>query len=368
MQPDTLKSNPSWYERLIDHRFWPYALLAALVGIVYAQAVGFELVAYDDTIYVLYNDQVKEGLTWENVRWAFEGFHARFWHPLVWLSLMLDTDVFGYDPAGYHFTNILIHLANTILLFYALNRITGRRLASWLVAAFFALHPTHVESVAWVTERKDVLSAFFWVVTMICYARFAEKRTAMRYVTILVSMILGMMAKPMLVTLPFVFLLLDYWPYRRWSLDKGAVKKFGLLVAEKIPLFVITILFSGIAYLAQSQAKFATTQYTLGERVWHSIYSYWIYLKQTFWPVGLVSHYEMPESYPLSIMISAIIIVFGISGLAFYYMRSLPFFFVGWFWFAGTLVPVIGLVRVGTFAHADRFLYIPHIGLFIAIF
>jgi len=347
---------------------WPYILLLLGISIIYAQTLSFEFVGYDDPDYVTGNARVLAGLSWDNVLWAFTTLEANFWHPLVWLSLMLDRTFFGDWAGGFHLTNVLIHMANTCLLYAWLLRIAPARWQAFVVAALFAWHPTHVESVAWVTERKDVLSAFFWIVALLAYHHYQQQRTLYRYAFVLGSIVLGMMAKPMLVTLPCVFLLLDLWPYRR--IEIGITRRWRIewtTLLDKIPLFALSAGFSWLAILAQDQSAGLTAQSSLTERLLHALYSYGIYLRQTFWPFGLASHYEFPESYPWVVMLGLGVLLMLLSYAALINIRRRPEMALGWFWFLGTLVPVIGLVRVGPFAHADRFLYLPHIGLFLAL-
>lgn len=345
---------------------------------VYWQVLRHDFVSYDDNTYVTQNPHVQAGLTWEGVTWAFTSTYANFWHPLTWLSYMLDYEIYGLKPGGYHFTSLLFHIANTLLLFAAFKEMTGAFWQSAFVAALFALHPLHVESVAWVAERKDVLSTFFWMATMGSYAFYVKRPTFKRYMLILLGFTLGLMAKPMLVTLPFVLLLMDYWPLKRFQFATSEPQskkpmipslKMSLpvgLIWEKVPLIALSAVFSVVTYLAQ-QTGGAVAPLSIEVRVANALVSYVTYIGKTIWPIGLAIHYPHPSMVPVGKVAVACLLLISISLLAIKTVRQHPYFVVGWLWYLGTLVPVIGLVQIGSFAMADRFTYVPLIGLFMII-
>lgn len=341
--------------------------LTAITLLVFLQVYGFDFVNYDDDIYIYKNPHIQNGLTPESIKWAFTTGYANFWHPLTWLSLMLDWQLFGDNPAGYHLTALFFHIANTLLLFIVLNQMTQAPWRSAFVAALFALHPLHVESVAWVTERKDVLSIFFWLLTTWAYVRYVKKPKAVNYLFILLFFTLGMMAKPMLVTLPFVLILLDYWP-----LDRFLNSKFTILnsIIEKVPLFVITAVSSVIAFIAQRAggSVMSTAVLPMKFRIINAVITYVTYIKKMFWPSRLAIFYPYPLS-KLTIWSAAIplLLLLTISVIVLLLAKRHRYLVTGWLWYLGTLVPVIGLVQVGDFARADRFTYITLTGLFIII-
>ncbi len=363
-------------------RYIIIALLLISTIAVYWPAINHEFVNYDDPAYVTGNAHVRTGFTRENIRWAFTTTLMGNWNPVTWLSHMADSQLFGLDPRGHHLISILLHGLNTILLFIFLNRITGTLWRSALVAVIFSLHPLRVESVAWVSERKDVLSAFFFMTTLLAYAFYVEKPGVIRYITIIMSFVLGLMAKPMLVTLPFVLLLLDYWPFYRLDAGQfthltGITLKRNItesipnpkVILEKIPLFLISVVFSGIAIYAQKDAKalMSLPAHPVVQRVANAVLAYVGYIKKTFWPRDLAVLYPLPVHIP--IFHAALAFVFlGCLSLFFVWLsRRGPYLLTGWLWFVGTLVPVIGLIQVGLQAMADRYTYIPMIGLAIII-
>ncbi len=349
------------------------------------QVRNHEFVILDDDKYVTENSHVRDGLTWEGLVWAFTTMHANFWHPLTWISHMLDCELYGLDPGGHHFTNLLIHLATTLLLFLVLERMTGDLWPSAFVAALFALHPLHVESVAWVAERKDVLSTFFCVLTMGSYVRYAERPGINRYLLVLLSFVLGLMAKPMLVTLPFVLLLLDYWPLGRFQFVQPSGNShaqaqksvrpdnhrssFFRLVLEKLPFFALAAVSSIVAFLAQEHggALRALNLFPIEVRMANAVISYASYIGKMIWPLHLAVFYPHPGMLPLWQVIGAGLFLVSTSVLVIRAAHRSPYLGVGWLWYLGTLVPVIGLVQVGDHAMADRYTYMPLIGLFIMI-
>ena len=361
-------------------------------------------VEYDDDLYVTANETVQQGLTLDGIGWAFHTFHASNWHPLTWLSHMLDCTLFEMFAGGHHLTNLLFHIANTIILFLLLHRMTGAIWRSSVVAALFAWHPLHVESVAWVAERKDVLSTFFWLLCLWSYTHYAQQSTRNRYLLTLAFFALGLMSKPMLVTLPFVLLLLDYWPLRRMGpidfcgsakLEEGndpteiknsrdpsvsanpdlvprdphaknsAFQICWPLLREKIPFFALSVAACIVTILAQNKAMAPLRSAPFWYRIGNGLNGYCAYLAKTFWPHHLAIFYPLPSHIRLSQAIPAALLLASITILFVAMRRRQPAFITGWLWFLGTLVPVIGLVQVGSQAMADRYSYVPLLGVFI---
>ena len=341
--------------------------LTAVTLAVFSQVWNFDFIIYDDPAYVTANPQVKAGLSAKNFVWALTTSHTHNWHPLTWLSLMLDCSLFGPDPGWLHLTNLLLHTANTILLFVVLFRMTKALWPSAFVAAVFALHPLHIQSVAWIAERKDVLSTLFWLLTMLFYIRYAEQPRPGRYLLTLVVFALGLMAKPMLVSLPFILLLLDYWPLNRFGNSKRSILN---LLLEKIPLVVLSAVSCVITFIIQQQsgAVKGVVQFPFAVRIANALVSYVQYLAKMFWPADLSVFYPHPGRllHPSEAMFCALLLV-AVTVLAIRLARTHGYLFVGWAWYIGTLIPVIGLVQVGEQAMADRYTYVPLIGLFIII-
>jgi Flp pilus assembly protein TadD len=323
-----------------------------------------QFVTFDDHIYVLDNPEVQRGLSVETVSWAFTATTATNWHPFTWLSHMLDVTLFGLNPGAHHLISLLLHTANAVLLFLVLSRSTHTLWRSALVAALFALHPFHVESVAWISERKDVLSGLFWWLTMLSYLSYVNKPTLSRYLPVLFSFALGLLAKPMLVTLPFVLFLFDLWPLGRWARNRTRLQ---CLLLEKLPLLLLAIISCVVTLCVQQGAMTSTEQSPLTLRVANALTSYAIYLGKTLWPVHLAAFYPHPVSIPTWHWLGALLLLVVLSTLALRSISTRPYVSVGWCWFLGTLVPVIGLVQVGRQALADRYTYIPLVGLFIIV-
>ena len=335
-----------------------YLLLLVAVFAVYAQVRSYSFVSFDDPIYVTENPQVRAGLTWDGLTWAFTTFRDSNWFPLTWLSHMLDCELFGLDSGWHHLTNVCLHALSTMLLFLVLQRMTAARWRSALVALMFALHPLHVESVAWVAERKDVLSALFWMLTLSAYVSYAARPSRFRYFLTLFVFCLGLMAKPMLVTLPVVLILLDLWPLRR-----------GLRIPEKLPFFALSLLSSIIAYVAHQRGGAVATfeVVPLTTRVENAAVSYALYILKTLWPTRLAVFYPYPLQSLAVPAACAAIALLAITVLAIRAFRQRPYLAVGWLWYIVTLLPVIGLIQTGSQARADRYTYIPMIGLTIAL-
>ncbi len=342
------------------------AFLLLAVALVFGQTLRHGFVNYDDEKYVCKNPQVDGGLTIEGIRWAFASRHASNWHPLTWLSHMLDCQLYGLAPWGHHLTSVLLHAATAILLFLVLRRMAGDLWPSTFVAVVFAVHPLRVESVAWVAERKDVLSGLFFLLTLGAYLGYVRHPFSLaRYLAVAGLFALGLMAKPMLVTLPLVLLLLDYWPLRRMVLPSCPPWQ---LVVEKLPLLVLSAASCAATLWAQSEALAATDQVPLPWRIGNAAVSYVVYLGQSFWPAGLTVLYPHPGLALSAWKATAAILALGaICGIVVALRRRCPYLLVGWFWYLGMLLPVIGLVQVGLQARADRYTYLPQIGLCIAM-
>ena len=360
-------------------------LLAATVSIVYWQVIGFEFINLDDPRYVTLNPTVRHGVTLQNIGWAFTSMYFANWHPLTWISLMLDVQLFGINPGMHHLINVLFHIMNTLLLFIVLEKMTGALWRSAAVAALFALHPLHVESVAWIAERKDVLSTFFWMLTMLTYHRYVVSKTISRYLLMVLLFSLGLLAKPMLVTLPFVLLLLDFWPLKRVNPfqaedtapnhDKSKVgyksrwSGLSTILQDKIPLILLAMISSGITFYAQERwgAVLSSPFLPIGIRTANAVISYITYLGKMFYPINLAVFYPYPKVLQLYNVVLCFSILLLITALVVFAARSLPYLMVGWLWYLGTLVPVIGIVQVGYQSMADRYTYLPLIGIFVMI-
>jgi tetratricopeptide (TPR) repeat protein len=373
-------------------------ILAAIVVVIYAQSRHFGFVDLDDNEYVYRNPVIIRGLNWETVKWAFTTFHAANWHPLTWLSHATDISLFGLNPGRHHVVNLLFHAANSILVLVVFSRLTGRFWESGAVAALFAAHPAHVESVAWVAERKDVLSTLFWLLTMWAYWRYLQpskpkepaeappkpgkgkkpvvvepnlidatiaRWQSLRFWLIVLFFVLGLMSKPMLVTLPFVLLLCDFWPLRRLRSSKDILP----LVLEKAPLFLLVIASSLVTMAAQRAggAVQGLAGLPLSTRVLNSIQSYADYVGMLFYPAKLTVMYPYPDSFIWWRIALALLTLAAITALCWWQRSSRRYLLMGWLWFVGTMVPVIGLVQVGAQSMADRYTYVPYLGLFVMI-
>jgi len=388
-------------------------LLALAVAVVYWPVAGFDFTNYDDNHYVTSNPHVLKGLSWEGVCWAFTQGYSGNWHPLTWLSHMLDCQLFGLKPAGHHMTNLLLHMVNSVLVFLVLRSLTGALWRSACVAAFFALHPLHVESVAWIAERKDVLSAFFGLLCLWAYGRYAEvqrltpevpsreavagktpaanckkaqaahftfhvsrltSHASFFYALALVFLALGLMCKPMLVTWPCLLLLLDFWPLGRTGImHQGRftfhVSRITQLLIEKVPFFALTAASSVVTFLVQRGwgAVAPLDDMPLGLRLANVPVSYLRYLGKLIWPSDLAVIYPYVQSWPAGVVAEAVLVLAGVTALALWQRHRRPSLLVGWAWFLGTLVPVIGLVQVGNQSIADRYTYLPSIGFFVLV-
>jgi protein O-mannosyl-transferase len=368
----------AWASRRL---FW-ILLLVLACGAVYGRALGYRFVSYDDDIYVFGNRMVLQGISWAGVRWAFEGQHIGHYHPLTWLSHQLDVSLFGLDGRGHHATSLLLHAACTLLVFQFFQRATGQIGRSGAVALLFAVHPLHVEPVAWIASRKDVLSTLFWMGTLVAYQSYCRAPTVLRYLGVVVLYAAGLLSKPMVVTLPVILLLLDYWPLRRVSAPDGepgvsdpAMGAYGapsrrawaLLVAEKIPLLVLAALSSWVTMAAAAKAGVMQAQnLSLIARVQNSLVSYVLYLRELILPVDLSIHHERfraaPSAGPLW---AAVAVLAGISAIVFRGRRSHPYLVTGWLFYLVSFLPVIGLMQYAGHSIADRYAYVPSIGAFV---
>ncbi len=367
------EARPGSVERVMERLMTRGAASAWLVRLIlvlsvlaiYRQTLGFGFITLDDPAYVMANPWVQQGLSWDGVRWAFTSFHVAIWSPVTWLSLMLDVEIAGAAPRTFHATNFLLHTASSLLLFQLLDRATRARWKSAWVAALFAVHPLHVESVAWISERKDVLSGLFWFLTMLLWLRWVERPGMLRYTFVIGSFTLGLLSKPMLVTLPLVLLLFDRWPLGRY---RG--RTLWSLVWEKLPLLGLTLMSSVVTLIAQiaGHAVASLDAHPLGVRLTNAIVSYAIYLQQTFWPTRLAVLYPLPRGeVPLASWLLAALVLSAVCILVAICWRSRPYLAVGWLWYLGTLVPTIGIVQFGLQARADRFTYLPLVGVFIML-
>src|SRR5208337_2953688 len=387
---------------------WIYLFLTAATLIAFWQVNHFDFINYDDPSYVTENFHIQHGITTEAIRWAFTTGHSSNWHPVTWISHMLDVELFGLKPRWHHLTNLLFHIANTLLLFFVFNRMTKATWQSAFVAALFALHPLHVESVAWVAERKDVLSTFFWMLTMGAYIHYVEHPRFTSYLAVFTFLTLGLMAKPMLVTLPLVLLLLDYWPLRRFEQKTSAQEipaeinkpvsaskrkekssrkqtvqaivkeakpadrryQWALvrpLLIEKMPFFALAALSSIVTFIAQRKGGAVASLEGIppGARIANAFVSYIVYIGKTIWPDNLAVLYLYAGWWPLWQVMGAVLLFIAVTLIVIREAKRFPYLATGWLWFAGTLVPVIGIVQVGRQALADRYTYVPFIGLFI---
>jgi protein O-mannosyl-transferase len=350
--------------------------LAVATLAVYGQVAGHQFIALDDQSYIQNNPMVTGGLTWKGIAWAFTTFYDSNWHPLAWLAHMVDVQMFGLNAGRHLLVNALIHVANTLLLFLFLKRVTEARWPSAMVAALFALHPLHVESVAWAIERKDTLSTFFGLIALLAYARYAKAPSAKRYALVEWWLALGLMAKPMLVTWPFVLLVLDYWPLRRvdWRPADGIerfTKAWLPLVREKLPLFGLVAASMVVTWMAQKDVGPGERIFdaSLALRIPNALVSYTQYIFLTFWPAHLAVYYPFSRTgVPIWRLALAVMTLAVISAMALRDAAKRPWLIMGWLWFVGTFLPVIGLVTIGVGqAMADRYYYIPSIGLYVAL-
>lgn len=340
--------------------------LFLVVLLVFNSITTFSFNNYDDLSYIVENAAVQKGLTLSGIYWAFTSFSASNWHPVTWLSHMLDCSLFGMNPGGHYWTNLLLHGFNSILLFIILLKLTGAVWRSAFVAVLFAAHPLHVESVAWISERKDLLSAFFAFLTIWAYCSYVKSSRKTYYWSAVCLFALGLMAKPMLVTIPCVLVLLDYWPLERLRLQPDAAQ-LRTQVREKLPFFALSLISSMITIFAQQKAMYSIDDYALPDRLGNALISYLRYLGKAFWPADLSFFYPFPGFIDPGAVVISIIALCSLTFIAVRAAKVAPYLPVGWLWYLGTLVPVIGIVQVGSQSMADRYTYIPLIGIFIML-
>jgi tetratricopeptide (TPR) repeat protein len=354
------------------------AALALVTALAYWPVATCDFVNFDDSAYIVGNFHITHGISLQALRWCFQAGYVSNWHPLTWMSHLVDCQLYGLRPAGHHLTNLFLHVANSALLFLVLKSLTRTFWRSAMVAALFALHPMHVESVAWVSERKDVLSGLFWILAMGAYSKYAARGGAGRYALVLGLFALGLMAKPMLVTFPFVLLLLDWWPLGRFKAGRGGrtvdataanEKSLGFLVVEKIPFFALSVASSIITLVAQArgQAVVSLANAPLKIRLASAAVSYARYIDKLIWPTKLTAIHPFETAFSTGELAFSAVIIVGMTAAAISAFRTRRWLGVGWFWFLGTLVPVIGLVQVGGQSWADRYTYLPSIGFFIML-
>jgi tetratricopeptide (TPR) repeat protein len=351
-----------------------FLILAILV--VYYQTKNYDFVLLDDDVYITHNPFVAGGWSSENIKWAFSNSHGGFWIPLTWLTYIIDSQLHGLNAGYYHITNLIFHILNSLLLFFIFRQMTGDIWQSGFIAALFAVHPVHVESVAWVSERKDLLFAFFWLLTMWSYLHYVKRPSTRRYSLVILLFVAGLMSKPMIVTLPFVLLLCDYWPLKRFQLKKypqadAIYPKISVpkMILEKVPLIILSIGASVLTFL-QQQAHGAVSSLEnspINLRMANVLVSYVKYLAKMVWPHDLTAIYPFPPSIPFWHVAGACLLLAFIFLLAIKHFTRRPYLAIGWLWFVGTLVPVIGIIKIGSHAMADRYTYMPFIGLYIVI-
>ncbi len=340
-----------------------YIVLTVVTLAVFWQVNQFDFVNFDDPVYVTDNSHIQSGITPDGFRWAFSTKYFNLWHPLLWLSFLFDYQLHDLHAGGYHLTNLILHVMSTLLLFWLFNRMTGAIWRSAFVAAFFAFHPLHVESVAWIAERKDVLSAFFWMLTLCLYVYYTEKTAIRRYLLVLFSFVCALMSKPMVVTLPVIMILFDYWPLNRFESKKGNQILWQL--KEKIPFFVLSAIFSIITLYAPNEPS--RKLFSLSSRLVNAPVSFMTYLKKTFWPHDLAVFYPFPAHIPLWQVLGSTLLIIIISAAVILMVKRLPYLFVGWFWYIVTILPVIGIIQIWLYAMADRYTYLPSIGIAVML-
>jgi tetratricopeptide (TPR) repeat protein len=344
-----------------------YIVLAVVTLAVFWQVNQFDFV-FDDRAYITGNSHIKSGFTLDGFRWTFTTKYLGLWNPLVWLSFMVDYQLYGLNAGGYHLTNRILHILSALLLFWLFNRMTGEIWKSAFVAALFALHPLHVESVVWIAERKDVLSAFFWMLTLCLYVYYTEKPFMKRYLFVFFSFVCALMSKPMVVTLPLVMILLDYWPLKRFELKKD--KLFLWQFKEKIPFFVLSVIIVIIMFYSPNEQETYIKGFPLSSRLANAPVAFVTYLEKTFWPLDLAVLYPFPAQIHIWQVFVASLLIIIISIAVIVMVKRLPYLFVGWLWFATTILPVIGIIQISIsapYAMADRYHYLPSIGIAVML-
>jgi protein O-mannosyl-transferase len=339
-----------------------YIVLAVATLAVFWQVTQYDFVNFDDHVYVTQNSHIQSGITPEGFRWAFSTKYTGLWNPLTWLSFMFDYQVHGLNAGGYHLTNLILHIMSALLLFWFFNRMTGAIWRNAFVAAVFALHPLHVESVAWIAERKDVLSAFFWMLTLCLYVYYTEKPVIRRYLPVLFSFVCALMSKPMVVTLPVIMILLDYWPLGRFELKKGNLILWQL--KEKIPFFILS---AALVIITLYPSSYSVKHFPLSSRLANAPVAFVTYLEKTFWPHDMAVVYPFPVQIPVLHVLFASLLILVITMFVIVMIKRMPYLFVGWLWYAITILPVIGIIQIGCYAMADRYYYLPSIGVAVML-
>ncbi len=337
-----------------------YVVLILATIAVFWQVNHYDFINLDDYAYVKDNGHIRLGIIPDGIRWAFSTRYLDLWHPLLWLSLMFDYQLYSLNPGGYHVTNLILHILSTLLLFWLFHRMTGALWRSAFVAAFFALHPLHVESVAWISERKDVLSAFFWMLTLCLYVYYTEKPVIRRYLLVVFSFVCALMSKPMVVTLPVIMMLLDYWPLNRFETKKDHPVLWQ--VKEKLPFFLLSAVLV-IIILSTPSNNLPRKILPPDVRIANVPIAFVTYLGKTFWPNDLAIYYPFPTQVPLWQVLGATLLITVISIIVIVMSKRLPYLFVGWLWFATAIAPVIGIIQLSGYAMADHYHYIPSIGI-----
>ena len=340
-----------------------FLIVASLAA--FGRIAGNDFINFDDNIYVTENIHTKSGITADGFHWAFSTKYFNLWIPLTWISLMLDYQLYGLSPGGYHITNLILHILSTLLLFGLFYRMTGAIWKSAFVAALFSLHPMHVESVAWISERKDVLSTFFWMLTLCLYVYYTEKPAIKRYLLVLFSFILALLSKPIVVTLPVIMILLDYWPLRRFESKKDNLILWQL--KEKIPLFILSFILVIITFYTPNEQEVFSKGFSLNSRLANALINFITYLAKTFWPTNLAIYYPFPPHFSLWQILGASLLIIVICLGVVFMARRLPYLFIGWMWYLITIVPVIGIIQIGSHVMADRYHYLPSIGIGIML-
>ena len=349
-------------QKLIVYIFLTLAIFAVL-----GQVNKFDFINLDDDVYVTENNHIQSGITTDGLRWAFSTTYAEFWHPVTWLSLMFDYQLYGLNPGGFHITNLILHILSTLLLFALFNRMTGAVWKSAFVAALFALHPLRVESVAWIGERKDVLSAFFWMLTLCFYVYYTEKPVIRRYLLVVFSFVCALMSKSMVVTLPLIMILLDYWPLSRCRMGIEPQKNNLVLwqVKEKTPFFILSAVFSIITIYVQYRPHYKPV--SLGSNITDASVHFVTYLGKTFWPCDLAFYYPFSNQLQIWQVTGSILLILVISAAVIVMVKRFPYLFAGWLWYGITILPVIGVIPAGSSTLADRYTYLPSVGIAVML-
>jgi hypothetical protein len=343
-----------------------YLILIIVTLAVYWQVDQYDFVNVDDNVYVTENSHIQSGISLGVCKWAFSSFtYAEFWHPVTWLSLMLEYHFYGLNAGGYHLISLYLHILATLLLFWLFNRMTGAIWKSAFVAALFALHPLHVESVAWIAERKDVLSAFFWMLTLCLYVHYTEKPVIKRYMLVLFSFACALMSKPMVVTLPVIMIFLDYWPLGRFESQRYKTNLILLQLKEKVPFFILSAVFSIMTIYAHHNRSIE--HFPLVSRLANALVSFVTYIGKTFWPHNMAVFNPFIFQIPAWQVIGASLLIILISVAVIVMAKRMPYLFVGWMWYTIAMAPVIGIIQIGDFAMADRYYYLPSIGITVML-